>query len=58
MNELSKLSSISDSIDASKVLRNDHHNYNKYADLNSSLANPNLEKVRSVNINHNNFIPN
>ena len=29
MNELSKLSSISDSIDASKVLRNDHHNYNK-----------------------------
>jgi hypothetical protein len=59
MNELSKVSSISDSIDASKVLRNDHHNYPNQVDLNTSLSNPimNMEKVRSTNINHPNFTP-
>jgi hypothetical protein len=54
MNELSKVSSIPESIDASKVLRNDHHNYTNQGDLNLSMSNPilNLEKVRSININH------
>jgi hypothetical protein len=60
MEDLSKVSSVSESIDASKVLRNEHDNFTNKADLNSSLLNPllNLEKVRSININHNNFVPN
>ena len=59
MNELSKVSSIPESIDASKVLRNDHHSYTKQGDLNTSMSNPilNLEKVRSININHQNYPP-
>ena len=57
MNELSKVSSIPESIDASKILRNDHHNYTNQGDLNTSLTNPimKLEKVRSININNQNY---